>query len=558
MDVPTSQCRVLECSTSKCQEKAVYHCFTCQYSLCDNCKENHLLDLNNIEHVVKNYHWKFDISPKKENCVTHPGRLYSQYCYSCQVPFCGACSEHKMDRFPLSLFRQSSHRLQNIQMVYAIKRQQCRKIISIIRGEALFYSRALLSKIKPEIEKDIETCHEDFTIYRFEMLKKARILKENLDNVLTVVDSKYRCLNPKIRTFKHLAKIQQYEHVYEQSSIRPVQFIKYIKETCLPSVNDNILSICSQMHVNELLNKTNIIQLLCEIQITQAGIRRVGNDRLLNWMPKLTLLKQFKIDDLDCCNHAVFVNSNRVWVCDTMKLVLSNQRGDTLHTRYDIGSFLKCRFGIHTVNGENELLYINADLNISKLSKDRKTSRTVIMIPDPAWHSQCLHWAPSTGDVLVAMLHFDTHESKVNRYNHTGQLTQTIQLNPPNKETVVIPFLITENSNRDIVVAAAFEAVIVKDYTGKHRFSYSRDRKGSEVWPIGLCVDALAHILVSDAKSKAVYMLDKNGRFLLYLLSSEKSVFKSISYDVNTHRLLVSTAEDNTVSVYSYITRMIL
>lgn len=180
------------------------------------------------------------------------------------------------------------------------------------------------------------------------------------------------------------------------------------------------------------------------------------------------------------------------------------------------------------------------------------------MMPDPAWHPQCLHWAPSTGDVLVAMISLATNESKVNRYNHTGQLTQTIQLNTPNEEPKVISFSITENSNKDIVVAAAFTAVIVKDYTGKHRFSYCGNRKGSEFWPIGLCVDALAHILVSDVKSKAVHMIDKNGRFLLYLLSSEKFVFLSISYDVNTHRLLVSSSEDNTLSVYSYITRMIL
>lgn len=122
-----------------------------------------------------------------------------------------------------------------------------------------------------------------------------------------------------------------------------------------------------------------------------------------------------------------------------------------------------------------------------------------------------------------------------------------------NKELDVILFSIIENSNRDIVVVVVFMVVIVKDYIGKYCFFYSGNCKGLEFWFIGLCVDVLVYILVLDVKSKVVYMIDKNGWFLFYLLLLEKFVFWFISYDVNIYCLLVLIFEDNILFVYSYI-----
>ncbi|XP_052695526.1 uncharacterized protein LOC128173892 [Crassostrea angulata] len=75
--------------------------------------------------------------------------------------------------------------------------------------------------------------------------------------------------------------------------------------------------------------------------------------------------------------------------------------------------------------------------------------------------------------------------------------------------------------------------------------------------PLGICTDALSHILVCDFKTSTVQMLNKDGQFLSHLLtkSQEIGLPHSLSYDVNTHRLWVGSENNNKVCVYRYITR---
>lgn len=52
-------------------------------------------------------------------------------------------------------------------------------------------------------------------------------------------------------------------------------------------------------------------------------------------------------------------------------------------------------------------------------------------------------------------------------------------------------------------------------------------------------------------------MLDKNGNFLSHLLIRPSGIFtpRSLSYDVNTHRLWVGSKVNSSVCVYRYISR---
>nr|XP_034310357.1 uncharacterized protein LOC117684007 [Crassostrea gigas]XP_034310358.1 uncharacterized protein LOC117684007 [Crassostrea gigas] len=181
---------------------------------------------------------------------------------------------------------------------------------------------------------------------------------------------------------------------------------------------------------------------------------------------------------------------------------------------------------------------------------------------DSTWEPRCVYWSPSTGDLLVGMYNYDTKTGKVTRYNQNGQLTQTIQHDNTGRGLYSGRNYITENNNGDVVVSdydvnTWSGAVVVTERGGRHRFSYTGHPFGSGLRPCGICTDALSHILAFDYKTKAVQMLDKDGRFLSYLLtkSQEMGEPRSLSYDVNTHRLWVGSRYDNKVCVYRYITR---
>uniref|UniRef100_K1R8F8 Tripartite motif-containing protein 3 n=1 Tax=Magallana gigas TaxID=29159 RepID=K1R8F8_MAGGI len=156
------------------------------------------------------------------------------------------------------------------------------------------------------------------------------------------------------------------------------------------------------------------------------------------------------------------------------------------------------------------------------------------------------------------MYNDDTETGKVTRYNQSGQLTQTIRYHNTGQGLYREPIYITENNNGDVVVSD-FEsgAVVVTERGGRHRFSYTGHPSGSRLYPIGICTDALSHILVCDYRTNTVQMMNKDGRFLSHLLteSQEMGGPHSLSYDVNTHRLWVGSWWDNKVCVYRYITR---
>ena len=99
-------------------------------------------------------------------------------------------------------------------------------------------------------------------------------------------------------------------------------------------------------------------------------------------------------------------------------------------------------------------------------------------------------------------------------------------------------------------------AVVVTSGERVHRFSYwgppsSRSRLGLE--PAGVCTDVMSHILVSDEITRTVHMLDRDGKFLLHIRIGQTPY--SLSYDVNTHVVWVSSLKDNMLYKYRYINR---
>ncbi|XP_065929574.1 uncharacterized protein [Magallana gigas] len=546
METASTPCKVHQCS--KCPGDTEYYCVSCPCDLCPQCKENHVKDLQTIDHDVVSHRDKINYIPTQEICVRHSSHVYIKYCEPCQVPVCYHCTQHR------------NHRQLVITTSYDTKRQQHRGTIHTIRSEALFYRPVLL----PRIKTDFKTCRTEFSLYQSEMLTKAQTLKHLIDyiqkdfmcNVFCDFDFKHRCLKQKKEMIIHIVSLQRYVHIYEQRRvIRPLQFLSSIK-TALPQIHPTLHT--SQLSMTESLNKEDVMESLSAIQITERGNRRVGNQCLLKLTSGAELHQSLTLTGVDCCLHISCVTSDRVWVSDGRNnLMLTDTTGVPLHRVEDSCRGLNVGNGLHTVNSESELIYIDRNDNINKLSKDMKTTTTFIERTDSTWRPLCVFWSPSTGDLLVGMRYIQkyTDTGKVTRYNQNGQQTQTIQNNNTGWGLYRKPIYITENNNGDVVVSD-YSAVVVTERGGRHRFSYRGHPSGSGLQPWGICTDALSHILVCDGRTKTVEMLDKDGQFLSHLLTASQRMGGpySLSYDVNTHRLWVGSW-NNKVCVYRYITR---
>ncbi|XP_052694762.1 uncharacterized protein LOC128173076 [Crassostrea angulata] len=394
------------------------------------------------------------------------------------------------------------------------------------------------------------------------MLTKAQRLKDRIDyvlydllnNVLCDLNFKHRCKKQKIEMIRHIVRLRRYEHRYVQPAFifSALQFLSFTK-TALPQIHLTLHT--SQLSMTESLNKEDVMESLSAIQITERGNRRVGNQCLLKLTSGAEFHQSLTVTDVYRCLHISCVTLDRVWVSDQYNIMLTDTTGVPLHRVED--SCSGYYRGLQTVNSESELIYIDEDYNINKLSKDMKTTTTFIERTDSTWDPWCVYCSPSTWDLLVGMYNNDTYTGKVTRYNQSGQLTQTIQNDNTGRGLYSRPYYITENNNGDVVVSDWLTAVVVTERGGRHRFSYTGHPSGSGLLPHGICTDALSHILVCDGRTETVQMLNKDGQFLSHLLteSQEMGRPRGLSYDVNTHRLWVGSWDNNKVCVYRYITR---
>ncbi|XP_062578319.1 uncharacterized protein LOC134240245 [Saccostrea cucullata] len=271
-------------------------------------------------------------------------------------------------------------------------------------------------------------------------------------------------------------------------------------------------------------------------------------------MYRLELRKSIRVPGVSSVWHISYVTSDRFWISDGYNLILTNTSGDELHHQTDILSDV---WGGHTVSTEGDLICIDSEYNINKLSTDNKLETTLIKYTE-AWKPLCVYSSPSTRDLLVVMCDTDTNiyiEAKVVRYNITGESIQTIQHdNITGKRLYSDPIYITENRNGDVIVSD-WGCVVVTDRGGKHRFSYKGHPSGAELCPLGICTDALSHILLCDYITESVQILDRNGEFLSQIQISSHGINypRSLSYDADTHLLWVGSADDSRVNIYSCI-----
>ncbi|XP_056007574.1 uncharacterized protein LOC130050824 [Ostrea edulis] len=523
----TTQCKLRQCS--QCQGDTEFYCNTCKRDLCLQCKEKHVIDLHTKHHDVVIYREKFNCFPLRETCVRHPKRKYRMFCDQCNYSVCKCCTDHR------------THALVDLRTAYQTKRQQHREIIDNIRSETLYNCRVLLTGI----QTDIQTCPPQICHRQSQMSTKAQRLKDLIDTVVCDVKTRYRGLlidriqQQKRKMNRQLVHLQNYEDRYEQSANRAVQFLLFIKTSRVPQIKNS---------------PSQLLSVITEIQMT-TGKRQVGIDECVKLMSTPVLHTSVCVTGV---SHGVFhisrVMSDRVWVSDFNNLILTDTTGDTIHRVTDITPLFR---GVHTVNSSGELIYIDRKRNINKLSTDNKTVTRLIQRTSP-WYPVCVCCSPSTGDLMVAMYNTDTKTGKVTRYNSSGQHILTIEHDNTGHTLYSQPLYITENNNGDIIVSDYINskrgAVVVTERGGRHRFSYTEPPSGSSLRPLGICTDALSHILVCDYYT--VQMIDKDGHFLSLLLTQHGiNIPYSLNYDDKTHLLWVGSWDTNTVSVYRYLQR---
>ncbi|XP_078320132.1 uncharacterized protein LOC111101947 [Crassostrea virginica] len=498
----SAQVSVKHCSL--CQGDTEYYCYKCQQDLCIQCKKLHVVDLSTKHHTVTSYAEKMKYPPKqmKSSQSGDPKQVIGARSQDpdnhepCVMPCIGLRPGKFQPPVWLSpLERSEIQRLHNSDRIYQL------------RGETIYYWSVLLEGLR----HDRDTGHKAVTIQgqsKAEM--RGQGLKDLIDEVLAG-DLEDRCIIQKTRMTRHMTKLLRYYHRFEQLSetmeTRPFKFLRIMTRKHSPR-KDTMKTIIKML-----------INLMKEIRLVPSGIpRRAEDEDLLTLLSSPVLQKSLSVTGVKQCRHISCVTPDRVWVSDRNNLILTDTAtGKQLHS---VEHPLHSVIGIHTVNCEGELIYIDKEHNIIKLCNDMKTTTTLIKLTDTTWRPVCVYCSPSSGDLLVGMCRYDkdtgTSTGKVMRYDNTGKYKQTIPHDDNTPHTLYkLPLFITENNNGDVLVSDfdfILGAVVVTSGEGVHRFSYTGPPSGSELFPRGICTDVMSHILVSDSLHDTVQMLDRDGQ----------------------------------------------
>ncbi|XP_078311363.1 uncharacterized protein LOC111133287 [Crassostrea virginica] len=299
---------------------------------------------------------------------------------------------------------------------------------------------------------------------------------------------------------------------------QPIKFLRMItrKHEKLQTQKDQE-KLLTQRGKKEMVNM--VVNLMKGMRLVETGKRQApGTELLLTLMSSPVLQKTLSVTGVKECDHISRVTPDRVWVSDRNNLILTDTKTDT------------------------------------------------------TWEPLCVYCSPSSGDLLVGMCRDDTYTrkytGKVMRCDNTGKRKQTIPHNDYTCHDLYelplylygYPWYITENNNGDVLVSDWDRgAVVVTSGEGVYRFFYTGPPSGSRLRPTGICTDVMSHILVSDYKTSTVQMLDRDGQFLSYLLTTQSPGIlnrpEGLSYDITNHILYVGSYE--TLSVYRYINRLL-
>lgn len=584
MDGRSSQYRIRQCI--ECTRDIDYACPTCNYDMRSRCKENHVFDLNTTEHNVVINREKIKHLTVQEICIAHQNNLNISFRKLCRSPQSELLNYLPSFPFPINVCSQITHTVLDMLEDFKSRRKQHRSTIYTIRSEDIYHRSTLLT----EINADFKICHRKFFHHQSKMLIKAKRLKNGIDNIVRDFDCKHRCLKQKIEIIKHITNMQKYENIYEHKAISPVHFISSIKKIYLRNIHLAVHT--RQVYLTESLKKNDVMESLNGIQIKSRGIRRIENENALELLTSPEFHQSLYVANCICSWHISVVASDRAWV----NHVLTDTNRNVLHTLGDISqeSFI---YGWHTTNNDGDLIYIDQKHNIKILSNDLRTTTTFKKRICTSWKLRSLHWSRIYGDLLVVMYQDKTDIGKVVRFSPTGKLTQTIQHDENGKELFKGPRYITENHNGDIVlsdlqvgyvyvydedhstlhaylknnsrkagflgmnadnaVSAFYGVIVVTDVRGRRRFSYTGRSRGLKIWPGGICVDAMSHILACDGATESVHIIDKDGQFLSKVLIRQPDIFTpvSIGYDDITHRLWVGSQVEKKVCIYRFIAR---
>ena len=217
------------------------------------------------------------------------------------------------------------------------------------------------------------------------------------------------------------------------------------------------------------------------------------------------------------------VNQGQAWVYtkDNMLQLVDRDgtKRDTINTDFDINTM--------TITADGELLLSDYNKKRIKSVSREKEITTLFRTSWTPCGLCCLH----NGDIVVTF----PRDRKVVVYGRNGKIRQkmdnikfrhpwSVAVNKVNQDKYICDHEQVSHPTTGKVVAVRAD--------GQLRYEY-RGQGGKKLVPFVVCTDEMGNVLVSDLDNDRVHILDQEGQFIQYVLTSQQGLDQPATIDVD-------------------------
>ncbi|XP_061167204.1 uncharacterized protein LOC133176049 [Saccostrea echinata] len=506
----------LECDI--CKSPVVFTCKKCVVKLCSVCVGPHMLIKSENGHDVTKYNKQSKLEGGE--CKNHPKQHCSAFCNNCDIPICVLCvlNKHKThDIIELSekvdklsdFITKENKRLQSVQseleriLEHIGKRSAAlRRVYKQKKDKVSSHAKNWhkeIDKAEKALQKDLDELQEKHASVLLkqkkefeEILKKLKNLKQSVvslvksKDVSGLMELKLDIENQQLPSFIEETRPAFFQPCKFNESYT-TSYFGYIEtlESCKLTIDD----LTQQDQISSPLQALDIPTVL-SIFDTAFPANKENNNRLYDIVP---------------------LGHDRVWAGgNSNELNLFDLKG-SLHDTVTITCF-----GMYLTLHGGHVVYSDTNDKTVKKIIDGKANTLFCTGEWEPYGVTCT----AAQDFLVCLRTTDQAESKVVRYRSSGDVLQEIQYDSQYQPLFKYTVYVVENGNSDICVADYDKkAVTVVDKFGIFRFSYIGNKTYKENFiPTSLTTDSLHHIIITDYFNDKIHMLDRDGRFLRYII----------------------------------------
>ncbi|XP_078327076.1 uncharacterized protein LOC144623043 [Crassostrea virginica] len=495
-----------------CQSPVSFFCRRCGVNLCDPCALLHLRVKSKFGHDVVDY-------ASKDNddvcfCDSHPENKCSAYCKECDIPICLLCVSIKHKSHEISELQDKIEELLKDITRENDRLQSFRDDLERVLDHTVKTASSLPSvykRKKDEVTARGEDWKKQIDDYVKKLHQELEVLKNENEAVLLKQKKEYEDVIGKIDEMNRKSrKLQNSKNVTEMQKFRPViteqntlkEFTQYTFPTfykCKIDENylQNYFGYIEKMHER----KISLLKEKISIPDPDSGRKELEAPSVSSVID--TGFPADKKYNTRLYDMAV-TDDQRVWMGgQSRELKLFDLQGN-LHRTVTITTQ-----GMYICMYYKQVVY--SDLLNKTVKKISDDDTVVTMFTTGDWKPKGITGSAS-GDLLVCLRTDD--QSKVVRYSSTGTVLQEIHYDSQCQPLYQHAYYITENVNGDIIVTDyKMKKVIAVDGLGIFRYSYSGGKTATSV-----ATDSVGHVYVTDDKGDKIHMLDRDGRFLRYII----------------------------------------